>query len=41
MAGLNPNFLKGYQYLVLALIQGVPMLLDLPLRRQHEVPVNH
>lgn len=33
---LNHDFLKGYQYLLLALIQGVPMLLDVPLRRQHE-----
>ncbi|MBO3272112.1 hypothetical protein [Hymenobacter defluvii] len=40
MVGLNPDFLKGYQYLVLALIQGVPMLLDLPLRRRHEAQAN-
>ena len=33
---VNHDFLKGYQFIVLALIQGVPMLLDVPLRRQHE-----
>lgn len=33
---VNHDLLKGYEYLVLALIQGVPMLLDVPLRRQHE-----
>ena len=33
---LNKDFLKGYQFLVLALIQGVPMLLDLPLRKRHK-----
>ncbi len=33
---VNHDFLKGYQFVVLALIQGVPMLLDVPLRRQHE-----
>lgn len=37
---LNHDFLKGYQYLALALIQGVPMLLDVPLRRQYEAQ-NH
>lgn len=37
---LNHDFLKSYQYLALALIQGVPMLLDVPLRRQHEAQ-NH
>ncbi|OGX82432.1 hypothetical protein BEN48_17620 [Hymenobacter glacialis] len=31
-----PNLLKGYQYVALALVQGVPMLLDVPLRRRHE-----
>ncbi len=33
---VNHDLLKGYEYIVLALIQGVPMLLDVPLRRQHE-----
>ncbi|AWM32247.1 hypothetical protein [Hymenobacter nivis] len=33
---VNHEMLEGYQYVVLALIQGVPMLLDVPLRRQHE-----
>lgn len=32
----NHDLLKGYQFVALALIQGVPMLLDVPLRRQHE-----
>jgi hypothetical protein len=36
---VNHDFLKGYQYIVLALIQGMPMLLDVPLRRQHEAQV--
>ena len=33
---LNHNFLKGYQCLLLALVQGLLMLLDVPLGRQHE-----
>lgn len=37
---LSHDFLKGYQYILLALIQGVPMLLDVPLRRQHEAQKN-
>lgn len=31
---IDKDLMKGYEYIVLALIQGVPMLLDLPLRRQ-------
>lgn len=34
---LNKEIMSGYQYLVLALIQGVPMLLDLPLRKRRHV----
>ena len=33
---LNHDLLKGYDFLILAAIQGVPMLLDVPLRRRHE-----
>lgn len=33
---LDKELMAGYEYIVLALIQGVPMLLDLPLRRQQE-----
>ncbi|MFD1470277.1 hypothetical protein ACFQ48_18770 [Hymenobacter caeli] len=36
---LNHELLEGYEFIVLALIQGVPMLLDVPLRRQHEAQV--
>jgi len=33
---IDKDLMKGYEYIILALIQGVPMLLDLPLRkRQH------
>ena len=30
----NHELLEGYQYIILAVIQGLPMLLDVPLRRQ-------
>ncbi len=33
---INHEMLEGYEFILLALIQGVPMLLDVPLRRQHE-----
>ena len=33
---VNIEILGPYEYAALALVQGVPMLLDLPLRRQHE-----
>ena len=33
---VNIEILGPYEYAVLSLIQGVPMLLDVPLRRQHE-----
>ncbi len=33
----NHELLEGYQYIILAVIQGVPMLLDVPMRQQqHE-----
>jgi hypothetical protein len=32
----NPAFGKEYLYVLLALLQGVPMLVDVPLRRQHK-----
>lgn len=33
---INHDLLKGYDFLILAAIQGVPMLLDVPLRKRHE-----
>ena len=33
---VNPEILGAYEYVVLVLIQGVPMLLDVRLRQQHE-----
>ena len=33
---VNHELLEGYEFILLAFIQGVPMLLDVPLRRQHE-----
>ncbi|MBW3130177.1 hypothetical protein [Hymenobacter profundi] len=33
---IDKDLMKGYEYIVLAVIQGVPMLLDLPLRKQHD-----
>jgi len=32
----NHDLLKGFDFIILALIQGVPMLLDVPLRKRHE-----
>lgn len=40
LMGGNHELLEGDEFNLLALLQGVPMLLDVPLRRQHEAQ-NH